>query len=136
MEHLRLKPIEGASGREKTAFTMKTIKELLAEDGSKESKDLLLNASSPEGDVAQAGDVVSETPVPVAAEAAPVVAAPAVVAPVVEAAPVIEEEQVGAPIPKLVVSKAASLPPIPPAPEVAAAPVAKPRSFLGRLMGK
>lgn len=32
MDHQRLKPIKGASAREKTAFTLKTIQELLAEE--------------------------------------------------------------------------------------------------------
>ncbi|EPX81649.1 hypothetical protein [Litoreibacter arenae] len=32
MDHKNLQPLKGASAREKTAFTMKTIKELLAEE--------------------------------------------------------------------------------------------------------
>jgi hypothetical protein len=70
MEHQRLKPIQGASAREKTAFTMKTIKELLAEETSKES-------SVPEPMIAEPAPEVSTPPAVEAVQAAPPAPEPA-----------------------------------------------------------
>lgn len=38
MDHLSLEPIKGHSGREKTAVTMKTIKQLLEEEAAKKTQ--------------------------------------------------------------------------------------------------
>ncbi|SFR40555.1 hypothetical protein [Litoreibacter janthinus] len=108
MEHTRLQPIKGTSAREKTAFTMKTIKELLAEEGT------------------DASQVLNADPAPKAADPAPEV----------KAAPAVSSERVASPAPKAATPKAAALPPITPAPSASAETDAdKPRSFLGRLIG-
>ncbi|SHF63248.1 hypothetical protein SAMN05444273_108137 [Litoreibacter ascidiaceicola] len=112
MEHGRLQPMKGASGREKTAFTMKTIKELLEEEALKKTQTPMPLPTVPE---------VQE----------PEAAAPSAPEPSAEAAaPAVEAEKPAAP-------KAAALPPIPPAPVAQAAeqPAEKPRSLLGRLIG-
>lgn len=115
MEHLRLKPIKGASGREKTAFTMKTISELLAEEGSAATQTPMMRSSSIEPETQQAPDQPCEDPVAAEPE------------PVNNTAPAIEEMRT-APL----AQKASALPPITP---VAEASAKKPRSLLGRLIG-
>ncbi|TDT72954.1 hypothetical protein BDE40_3132 [Litoreibacter halocynthiae] len=112
MEHGRLQPMKGASGREKTAFTMKTIKELLEEEALKKTQ--------------------TPMPLPTAPEVQkPEAAAPSASEPYAEAAtPAVEPKKPAA-------QKAAALPPISPAPAARATeqPAEKPRSFLGRLIG-
>ncbi|MEP3345250.1 MAG: hypothetical protein ABJN34_10405 [Litoreibacter sp.] len=112
MDHQRLKPLKGASAREQTAFTMKTIKELLAEELT-------------------AGDELGEAEPKEAIEAAPSKDVPAqnVEAKAEPAAKV----ATAAPKPsRPEVPKASSFPRITPASE---APVEAPksRSFLGRI---
>lgn len=44
MEHLRIKPLKGVSAPEPTAFTMKTIKELMVEEGGNPDDAFLTSA--------------------------------------------------------------------------------------------
>ncbi|WP_298256631.1 hypothetical protein [uncultured Litoreibacter sp.] len=119
MDHTRLKPMEGVSGREKTAFTMKTIQELLAEE-----------IAAPTPTATPAVEAAPEQPphVAVAAEEPKPVAAK----PALRTTTAAERTMPPMPLPEL--TKASALPPIAPADEAEAEPVSKPRSFLGRLM--
>ena len=122
MEYVRREPIKGASGREPTAFTMKTIKELLAEDAAKPAEAVTMQTPLPKSHV--------QTP-PHLRGAVPVV--PARVAPATKpalkasSAPKIDADITAPPqaLPKLT--------PVEPEPAPEPAPVKK--SLLGRLMG-
>lgn len=106
MEHLHLKPMQGSSVKEKTAVTMKTIKQLLEEERAR----------------------VTQLPQPLPVQ-------PELKASV---APTVEAEKTMPPMPQPVISKAASFPPISPAPgaDLAQEPTQKSRSLFGRLIGK
>ena len=102
ISHTELEPIQGASAREKTAVTMKSIQQLLEEEAA------------------------NKTHVPVSAKPSTAPAGDACEAP--QAAP--KPKRHASPVSK---EKAASLPQLA---AVTEPETAKPRSFLGRLIGR
>jgi hypothetical protein len=120
MEHTRLKPMEGISGREKTAFTMKTIQELLAEEVSSDAGAPAADAPAPESGLQQPPHMTNAAPVEPAAK-------PALRT---TTAPAVEAERTMPPMPLPPIAKADALPTIAPATEEP-----KPRSLFGRLIG-
>ncbi|MCX7560097.1 hypothetical protein OS190_11005 [Sulfitobacter sp. F26204] len=114
MEYGRIEPIKGENGYEKTALTMKTIAELLAEEGT--------NADEIE---AMKQSPMTRTPTP-----QPHLQQP----PHMQSRAQMPEE---ADMPEKIMPKAATLPPITPVVETQEATKAptKPRSFLKRLIG-
>ncbi len=110
MEYGKIEPIQGKNGYEKTALTMKTISELLAEEGT--SMEEVIKAAPP----------AKETIVPRR--------------PLLQQPPHMQVRTT--PVSHQVPPKAASLPPIAPAVLQGEAAVQdeKPRSFLSRLIGR
>ncbi len=121
MEYGRREPIKGESGREPTAFTMKSIKELLAEQTTGPAEAPTLRTPLPKTTLQQPPHMRGRAPMP-----APVTK-PALRASV---APKVEAEMTAPPMP---LPKEA-LEALRPQSELAE-PVEKPRSFLGRLIG-
>ncbi len=123
MEYAKREPIKGASGREPTAFTMKTIKELLAEDESGSGDAETMRTPLPKSQVQQPPHM--RGPVPVVAK--PANSKPALKA---SAAPKIDADITAPPqaLPKMVATPA-------PAAEPVLATEPKKRSLFGRLIG-
>ena len=122
MEYAKREPIKGASGREPTAFTMKTIKELLAEDTTMPAEAVTMQTPLPKSQVQTPPHLrgaVPVVPARVAQKAKPALKA--------SAAPRIDADITAPPqaLPKLA--------PVEPEPTPEPEPVKK--SFLGRLMG-
>lgn len=148
MEYGRRQPIKGISGQEQTAFTMKTIKELLAEDTSGAAQaPLMRSTQSAEPAGAQRRPDAGQTNPPAQGHLqqpphlrqprqAPVPARNGLKA---STAPVFEVERTAPPMPmpKVAVSKAAALPPLAPETDGQAEKAAaeKPKSLLKRLIG-
>ncbi|RLJ60267.1 hypothetical protein BCF46_0465 [Litoreibacter meonggei] len=105
MEHTRLQPIKGASAREKTAFTMKTIKELLAEETARASQEPVSPDPEPAPEAKDAPAVEAEQAAPPTPEKA---------------------KSKAAALPPITPAPGA---------KAAEKPAQKPRSFLGRLIG-
>lgn len=112
VEHTLLEPIKGNSGREKTALTMKSIKQLLEEEAAKKTHVPVSPKPTLKGSTAPAVEAEKTVPpMPLPVKPTPVKA-----------------RRVAVPEP----TKAEALPEITPAPEPAPS---KARSFLGRLIG-
>ncbi|WP_299192579.1 hypothetical protein [uncultured Litoreibacter sp.] len=75
MEYERLKPLKGVSAAEPTAFTKKTIKELLAEEGAEGSEAELMRSAAPQANPQPAP--MPEPAIQRPAHAAPAAAQPA-----------------------------------------------------------
>ncbi|MEL6566021.1 MAG: hypothetical protein AAFQ59_16390 [Pseudomonadota bacterium] len=134
MEYVKREPMKSASGREPTAFTMKTIKELLAEETSHAPADAeTMRTPLPDNKVQQPPHmrgpvpVVKPRTVPAAASAKPALKT--------SAAPRIDADLTAPPqaLPKLAQQQAAPAP----APTSISAPIPEPRkkSLFGRLIG-
>ncbi len=121
MEHTRLKPMQGASGREKTAFTMQTIQEMLAEEVSNVKGTPKASSSAAVPNLQQPPHMVRAAP------PEPVAAKPSLKASTAQLTV--------APMPMPVIPKAASFPAIAPTGQETEDAAAKPRSFFGRLIG-
>ncbi|KIN60728.1 hypothetical protein Z945_1707 [Sulfitobacter noctilucae] len=119
MEYGKKKPIQGKNGYEKTALTMKTISELLADEGT--SMEELTKSQTP----AEQNADTWETPCATVVPKRPVLQQP----PHMQATSAPQHA---------VPSKAATLPPIAPTGAEAgkATYIEKPRSLLSRLIGK
>lgn len=126
MEYVKREPMKSASGREPTAFTMKTIKELLAEDQTQPGDAVTMRTPLPKNRVQQPPHLRGAVPVVDAAPKSTM--KPALKA---SAAPRIDADITAPPqaLPKLAPAEAQAAP----APAPAPAPVKK--SLFGRLIG-
>ncbi|MEO0666706.1 MAG: hypothetical protein AAFZ99_02210 [Pseudomonadota bacterium] len=140
MEYVKREPIKGASGREPTAFTMKTIKQLLAEDQTKPCDAETMRTPLPRSHVQQPPHLRGAVPV-VRAEAATDAKPAGKPALKASAAPKIDAEMTAPPqaLPKFVQEADPTAVTAAPAPVAAPAPAPEPepkkRSLLGRLIG-
>ncbi|WP_299694993.1 hypothetical protein [uncultured Tateyamaria sp.] len=124
MEYVKREPIKGASGREPTAFTMKTIKELLAEDAARSADAETMRTPLPKSHVQQPPHM--QGPVPVVPAKAKPATRPTLKA---SAAPRIDADITAPPqaLPKLT--------PAAPEMQVEIKPAPAKKSLLGRLIG-
>ena len=128
MEYVRREPMKSASGREPTAFTMKTIKELLAEDQTQPGEAETMRTPLPKNQVQQPPHMRGAVPAPAKVQPKPV--APRLPALKTSAAPKIDADITAPPtaLPKIAQQAA-------PAPTPTPEPAAKKKSLFGRLIG-
>jgi hypothetical protein len=119
MEYGRREPMKSESAREPTSFTMKTIQELLAEEQEAFSEAVTTRQPLPEKHLQQPPHMCGAAPEPKCAESA------AASEPKACAAPELDAEKTATPTP------VRTMEPKP----VQAQPVAKSRSFFGRIIG-
>lgn len=133
MEYGRREPIKGASGREPTAFTMKSIKELLADELPNSAEAPTLRTPLPKTQLQQPPHMRGRLPVAAQKTSASYAAT---VKPHLKAssAPKIEAELTAPPMPlpksAVAMHETVAQPTLAPEPQA----VEKPRSFFGRLI--
>lgn len=126
MEYGRREPMKSESAKEPTAFTMQTIQELLAEETSRGNEDPTLRYPMPKTNLQTPPHMRATDPRPV--QVPERTTKPALMA---GTAPKVEAERTAPPMPMPVMEAAPE-----DMAEVSPVSTDKPRSFLGRLIGR